>query len=103
MKKKVLRYTVTLDGKKVRVHGKNYKTESGNGMYIAHIALAQTIRRNILQFFDGDEEVAPTVLSVLAMILTGHMDGQGMIDDLSQWSKEHNSSHDEEAEEDAEE
>lgn len=67
-------------------------------MYIAHVALAQTIRRNILQFFDGDEDVAPTVLSVLAMILTGHMDGQGMIDDLSQWAKEHNSSHDEEAE-----
>lgn len=88
MKKKVLRYTVTLDGKKVRVHGKNYKTESGNGMYIAHVALAQTIRRNILQFFDGDEDVAPTVLSVLAMILTGHMDGQEMIDDLSRWAKE---------------
>ena len=99
MKKKVLRYTVTLDGKKVRVHGKNYKTESGNGMYIAHVALVQTIRRNILQFFDGDEEVAPTVLSVLAMILTGHMDGQEMIDDLSQWAKEHNSSHDEAEEE----
>lgn len=88
MKVKVLRYTVTLDGKRLGTRGKNYKTERGSEMYVAHVALAQTIRQNILRFFDGDEEVAPTVLSVLAMILTGHMDGQEMIDDLSQWAKE---------------
>ena len=88
MKVKILRYTVTRDGKRLGVHGKNYKTKSDKGMYIAHVALVQTIRQNILQFFDGDEEIAPAVLSVLAAILAGHMDGQELIDDLTCWLKE---------------
>ena len=90
---KVLRYTVTLDGKRLGTRGKNYKTERGSEMYVAHVALAQTIRRNILQFFDGDEDISRMVLTVLAAILAGHMDGQEMIDDLSRWEKE-NETHD---------
>lgn len=49
-------------------------------------AAAAKIRQMVTDLMP--EGLRQKALEMLAMILTGHMDGQEMIDDLSRWAKE---------------
>lgn len=82
MKKKVLQYTVSdINRKTLKGHARNIRVGAPMEFITAHVALVDLIRENVKNCFGKDEDMADSVLHVLAAtLLTGQ--GQKVIDDL---------------------